>query len=176
MALVVEDGSGLVNAASYISVSFADSYHRTRGNTGWAAIEAANKTALVIKATEWLDAEYYFAGEPTYPETPQALQWPRAGIFDENCTLLASDALPVALQRATAELALALGTTTDGGGAPAMVEGNIFRRRERQGFAESETEGNTDASVRFYPRVHNLIAPFIIGKRSGGGSAMLLRG
>ena len=158
MALVVEDGSGLVNAASYISVSFADSYHRTRGNTGWAAIEAANKTALVIKATEWLDAEYYFAGEPTYPETPQALQWPRAGIFDENCTLLASDALPVALQRATAELALALGTTTDGGGAPAMVE------------------GNTDASVRFYPRVHNLIAPFIIGKRSGGGSAMLLRG
>lgn len=176
MALIVENGTGLVNAQSYISVSYADSYHRTRGNAAWAALDSSTKTALVIKATEWLDAEYYFAGEPSYPTVPQALQWPRSFIYDENLSLLPGDELPVALQRATAELALAMSGNSDGGAAPALVEGNVFRRRERVGVVESETEGNTDASVRFYPRVYNLLAPFIIGKRAGGGSGMLLRG
>jgi hypothetical protein len=176
MALVVEDGSGLANATAYISRSFADSYHRARGNTAWAAFDSPTKEALILKATEFLDSEFYFMGEPTYPETPQALEWPRAGVFNENVVEFASDALPVALQRATAELALALGSTSDGGFASPVIEGNIFRRRERVGVVESETEGDMDVSIRFFPRVWNLIAPFVIGKKTGNGSAMLLRG
>ena len=171
MALIVEDGSGMSTAVAYVSVSYADSYHRARGNTAWGNLAFSTKEALILKATEFLDSEYIFMGMKTV--TTQALSWPRSDVFDEEVNLLPSDSLPVALQRATAELALSLASNSDNGAQPVVVEGSIQRRRERIGVIESETEGTVDTSTRFYPRVHQLIAPFIIGKRSGGSTPAL---
>jgi hypothetical protein len=36
MALIVEDGTGLANAESYVSVADATTYHANIGNTAWA--------------------------------------------------------------------------------------------------------------------------------------------
>ena len=38
MALIVEDGTGLANAESYVSVADATTYHTNYGNTAWTAI------------------------------------------------------------------------------------------------------------------------------------------
>ena len=38
MTLIVEDGTGLANAESYVSVADATTYHANIGNTAWAAI------------------------------------------------------------------------------------------------------------------------------------------
>ena len=93
MSLIVEDGTGLPNSESYISVLFADEYHAKRGNAAWTALDSAAKEAFLRRGTEYIDAVYTFKGHRL--TDAQALAWPRdvAGV-------------PVAVQRATAELAL----------------------------------------------------------------------
>ena len=74
MALVVEDGTGLSTAESYISVADADTYHSDRGNALWTGTDAVKEEAL-RQATEYLDATYDWKGSISL--TTQALNWPR---------------------------------------------------------------------------------------------------
>ena len=50
--MVVEDGTGLSNADSFVSVAYADTYFSTRGVSAWASL--TNKEALLIKATDYI--------------------------------------------------------------------------------------------------------------------------
>lgn len=92
--LVVEDGTGLPNADSYLSLAGADAYHAALGNAAWATAAPADREAALRRATQYLDARYQWRGEPL--TATQALAWPRT-----------SSPWPVKrLQDATAELAL----------------------------------------------------------------------
>lgn len=94
MALIVEDGTGLPNADSYLSVADADAYHAAMGNTAWQPLASAEKEAALRRATQYLDTRYRWRGQRL--TTTQALEWPRS-----------TAAWPVRrLQDATAELAL----------------------------------------------------------------------
>ena len=94
MALIVEDGTSLPNADSYLSVVAADAYHAAMGNAVWQPLPAADKEAALRRATQYLDTRYRWRGEPL--TTTQALAWPRTAAQ-----------WPVRrLQDATAELAL----------------------------------------------------------------------
>lgn len=103
MALIVEDGTGLANAASYLSVADATTYHSTYGSTGWSSATDAAKEAALRRATQYLDARYTWLGVQTYPST-QALQWPRSNLPGEVYYIGLWP--PVRLQHACAELAL----------------------------------------------------------------------
>ena len=108
MALIVEDGTGLETAESYLSVADADTYvskYVFATTTCDAAIEAAKEKALRL-ATQYLDNEYKnrWKGDRTSEE--QALAWPRAWAYDEDGYLVLSDELPQALKNACAEMAV----------------------------------------------------------------------
>lgn len=75
MALIVEDGTGLADAESYLSLPAADAYHLAFGNTAWNSATDAAKEAALRRATQYLDSHYQFSGEPL--TTTQALSWPR---------------------------------------------------------------------------------------------------
>jgi hypothetical protein len=92
--LIVEDGTGLADADSYLSLAGADAYHGALGNGSWATAAAAEREAALRRATQYLDTRYRWRGEPL--TDTQALAWPRTAA-----------AWPVKrLQDATAELAL----------------------------------------------------------------------
>ncbi|MAR55997.1 MAG: hypothetical protein CMM93_02335 [Rickettsiales bacterium] len=76
MAFVTEDGTGLAEANSYVSVAEADAYHADRGNAAWIGEDSAKQSAL-IKATDYLEQTYgrRWKGERLYAD--QALEWPR---------------------------------------------------------------------------------------------------
>lgn len=76
--LVVEDGTGLPNADSYLSIASADVYHAAMGNTDWASVPAALKEAALRRATQYLDTRYNWRGQPL--TTTQALVWPRTSV------------------------------------------------------------------------------------------------
>lgn len=111
MAIIVEDGTGLSNSETYISVAEADTYHANRGNDAWAALTNTVKEQLLRKSTDYLSAVYgsSWAGYPV--KTTQALDFPRRdvpaplGWYDYNV-------IPVPLKQAQAELALIAATTT----------------------------------------------------------------
>jgi hypothetical protein len=98
----VEDGSGLASANSYGAYAGMVAYFADRGVT-FAQAQGIVETAL-IRATDFLDQRYCFKGCKLAPAV-QALQWPRYGVYDEEGILLPPSPLPVALVKATYELA-----------------------------------------------------------------------
>lgn len=103
MSFVVETGSGMSTATAYVSIAEADSYHAERLHAlPWQNADDETKAAAIIQATRLLD-QIVYDGSPS--TTTQALRWPRIGVHDHNGQSIASNTMPVALKRATAELA-----------------------------------------------------------------------
>lgn len=157
MALVVENGTGLSNADSYISVADADAYHLLRGNSGWTGDDAVKEIAI-RKATEYLGVRYkrrWFGVKKT--ET-QSLDWPRTGVVDENNYELPDDELPVDLVRATAELALR-SLQGDVFFADQSTPGSVGSYRVKVGPIEEETEYlGGQSQTKIYPQVTAMLA------------------
>jgi hypothetical protein len=104
MALVVEDGTGLANAESYLSVADANTYFTKFVNAAWVG-EVPDLEGALRRATQYLDANYRFKGcKLKYTQTSQqALQWPRDAY---TMTCLGITWPPAKLQQACAELAV----------------------------------------------------------------------
>lgn len=79
MSIIVEDGTGLSTAESYISVADATTYFTNIGNTTWAAIATdALREAALRKATDFMLGRYRSRWNGTRKTTTQALDWPRS--------------------------------------------------------------------------------------------------
>lgn len=101
MPLVVENGTGVAGANSYIAVAYADTYFADRARSGWTG-DTATKEAALINATQYVDLRFgnRFAGVIQYSTSPiQPLAFPR--LVDDVST-----GIPETLKRATAEYAL----------------------------------------------------------------------
>ena len=113
MALIVEDGTIVTGAESYISVADADAYFLARGNAAWAALTpAATKEAALRKATDYMTGRYGLRWKGERVSELQALDWPRLwcerrNVINGAFPLYWDDTtVPVAVQRACAELAV----------------------------------------------------------------------
>lgn len=108
MALIVEDGTGLSTAESYISVANASTYHTARGNAAWAALASDTvREQSLRKATDYMGQVYRARWAGCRYTTTQALDWPRDGVsIDEGMTVIEIDEIPAEVTRACAELAL----------------------------------------------------------------------
>lgn len=114
MSLIVEDGTGLADAESYISVTAADTYFLNRGNAVWAALLTADKESALRKATDYMLQAYRvrWAGMRNLPT--QALDWPRRYVPNRDVPQLYGpspyyypfDAVPATVANACAELAV----------------------------------------------------------------------
>lgn len=77
MSLVPENGTGLTNADSYVSVTEADAYFAASGIGEWALAAEAEREVALRRATAYMDSRYSFRGERL--RQMQALAWPRRG-------------------------------------------------------------------------------------------------
>lgn len=94
----------------YGTLAAADAYHAARANVSWAAASEADRTAALVRASDYVDARYQyelhgcwhsmFAGEPTEGRA-QDRAWPRTGVAG-----IAPDEVPIEVERATYEAAL----------------------------------------------------------------------
>lgn len=107
MALIVEDGTGLSNAESYISVADANAYHTARANDAWSELETLEKEQHLRRATDYMLAVYRERWKGYRTKDSQALDWPRESIYiDARIDALANNLIPSEVKRACAELAL----------------------------------------------------------------------
>lgn len=77
MPLVVEDGTGLSNANSYVSVENADAYFQLRANDEWSTLEADAKVAALVSATQYIDLRWGPNLKGVRAFETQALEFPR---------------------------------------------------------------------------------------------------
>jgi hypothetical protein len=114
MPFIVEDGTIVAGANSYIPVAFADSYFADRGGAAWAALpDDAAKQPFLIKATDYIEGVFslYFVGVPTTSlivpaVTPQPLSWPRNDTDIYTDLVISDDEIPELLKRAVCEYAV----------------------------------------------------------------------
>ncbi|MBA8886157.1 hypothetical protein FHW12_000348 [Dokdonella fugitiva] len=155
MTLIVEDGTGLPNAETYVSVADADAYHLAMSNAAWAAAPTPAKEGALRRAAQYIDSFYRFRGNRLSeiavpaPAEQQALQWPRDIV----------DAWPIReLVAATCELALralsgALFADQSGGDVVSETVGPISVTYSSSGLGGQTRYAVADA----------LLAPFTAG-------------
>lgn len=148
MALIVEDGTGLATAQSYISAADASTYHTAHGNTAWTGTDAVKEAALV-RATAWLDGRYLSRWPGVRYTSTQALEWPRAGAVDCDGNEL-SAMVPAALKNALCEAAL----------KELVKAGSLSEPDNGNGAIIAETEGGMS---RTYARGVPPVSPAIFG-------------
>ncbi|QAZ45949.1 DnaT-like ssDNA-binding protein [Mesorhizobium sp. Pch-S] len=134
--LIVEDGSGLANAESYVSVSDAVAYAAARALT-FPASPTDKAEAALRRATAYIDNTYRtrFPGQRKEFRL-QALEWPRVGVVDMNGFPVTSDEIPVEIVRAACEAAVRE-LAAPGSLTPDVTPGKV-KKRAKVGDIEVE--------------------------------------
>lgn len=100
--IIVEDGSGIANANSYVTVDEVRQYAAQRGVSLPSDDDAV--ASMIIKATDYLESfACKYQGRKT--DCEQSLQWPRTGVV-MCCDDYPSNAIPKQLKSAQASAVL----------------------------------------------------------------------
>lgn len=169
MALITEDGTGLANAESYISVADADTRHTNLGNGAWtdASVTTAQKEAALRKATIYMVQAYrerWTGYRVKIAPTMQALDWPRYGVEVDHFPVH-YDIVPADVANACADLAL---KALAGDLAPDLSQAVV---REKVGPIETEYNRGSPQFTR-YRAIDMMLAPYLTG---GASRAVLVR-
>lgn len=101
----VEDGSGIADATSYISLEEANDIlaMNIHISADWAELTDADKERLLAWASRYLDERARWYGYRV--SDTSGLRWPRTGVIDRDGIVIAPDAIPKQLKIAVAEMA-----------------------------------------------------------------------
>lgn len=176
MAFVVEDGTGIPDANSYVEVEFADTYFSERGITAWAG-GATQKQTWLIQATDYIDQVFGSRFVGTRMTLVQSLAWPRIFAVTRSGLNLADGTIPSALQRACSQYAL---RAIKGPLMPDPIvsaEGfNVVTSRKKIGPIEKEFKvmgsNGSPILIRSYPAADSLMTELL---REGGGGTRVIR-
>lgn len=107
MTLIVETGSGLSTAESYLSVAQASAYHEAMGNTTWADLDSDVQEQALRKAAAYMVGEYRLRWAGNRLNETQALDWPRSLVPRKDFGgYYPQDVVPTEVKNACASLAL----------------------------------------------------------------------
>lgn len=166
---VIENGQGLNNANTFVSVEYADAYVATYGNDSlWLASTPAEKRDALRQASRWISTKHRYLGESV--RIDQALAFPRFGLFDDNGYFVTHETVPLRVQEATVVVALAIRNNTFIAFPAEPAESNITSDSITVGPISLSTsyEGARTTSVETQlPLAKQLLRPFLIpGRRT----------
>lgn len=163
-AFVVENGSIVAGATSYVSVAEADDYYTIDPNFSatWAGLTTTVKQHLLAWSTRILDQKTDWKGYVT-DATVQELRWPRTYVYARDNVLIADNKIPEQLKEAVFELAKWLYTND-----PTTGQDVDWLKRMKVDVIEIEWQEN--ASQNSFPSIINAILGTLGNFRIGGGS------
>lgn len=107
MALIVENGSIVTNANTYVTTTDFDAYLSARGK--FLGGNNGTSEQLLLSAMDYIESRD-FAGVKNTKSQP--LQWPRTGVYVDGF-LVADDEIPADLKYAQIEVAIAIDSGTN---------------------------------------------------------------
>lgn len=105
MSFIVEDGTGLEDSNSYVSLAEFREYVADRYPQDYtdSALDSSIQKWLIL-STEYADYTYSFHGDKA--DLDQSLEWPRVGSYNRTGKLYSSSDIPKYLKYAVIEFAL----------------------------------------------------------------------
>lgn len=151
MALVVEDGTGVAGATSYVSVADFKLYAAARG----ATVPATDPDCevLLIKAMDALEIKLY-VGEPL--TEAQGLSFPRQTLDEYGAEV--STGLPAKVVQAQCALAV----EAQKGDLLVAARANKHKRTKIDQIYVEYQEATIVASGLYFPQVDALLAPWLV--------------
>lgn len=112
--LIVEDGTQVASADSYVSSVEAATYLTTRGDTTFVAAKDTQKDQALRSATDYMLGAFRYRWSGYRVGTVQSLDWPRIYVpitdiiqgYGYGATFYAENVVPVQVRQACADLAV----------------------------------------------------------------------
>lgn len=162
MALVVEDGSNVAGAETFISRADAIAYAKSRGVT---LADDETTDAKIIRAMDFLISQC-FKGETAFLN--QILPFPRKGIVDGDCVPGFEYSIPANIVRAQSQLVLDIANGVDVMPTIEATAGARKLKRSKTGPIEREyfdtSSGAGASTVPVMPIVAAALAPLLCGQ------------
>lgn len=160
MALIIEDGTGVTGANSFVTVAEAQSFASDRGVT---LDDESEVEVFAIKAIDYLlSLEPRYKGTKTYPEL--YLPFPRSGLMIAG-SLVSDEYIPTEIKMAQCALILSQSAGTD---VLPDTEAGLPVIRERVDVLETEYAAPVGISGWQMPRLRLAMAYLAPLLRSGG--------
>lgn len=158
MALIVEDGTVVAGAESYITVADASAMHTSLGNAAWAALTSDTiREQCLRKATSYMEGQYRQRWAGYRKLTTQALDWPRSFVPLSDAyyagQYVSDTSVPNEVKFACAELALKAST----GDLLADLSQQVIRKKVAS--IEIEYDKYSSQSKR-YPAIEAMLSPY----------------
>lgn len=171
MAFKVEDGTGLPDATSYVSVADATTYFTaTNRATEWNTLTVAAQEAALNVGSRYADLRWgpRLAGQPL--KTDQALEFPRKNLFDRYHRRITG--VPKNWKDAVCEYTLQSlsGSLMPTGSSSSAAE--TKRKKIVVGPITTETEyftATSSGSFESYPLGDLLVTGYLVGGNGGRG-------
>ena len=161
MSFIVEDGTGIENANSYVTVIAADAYVADHGASAtWSAATDAKKEEALRLSTQYLSMNYAGQWRGIKSTSDQGLDWPRSSaVDDDGYTLLE---VPDRLADSCAEIALASISGDDL--LPSLSDpGELIEEKVKVGPIETVEKWKFGKSQQTeYPKVDLLLAGLLM--------------
>lgn len=165
MALIVEDGTGVVNANSYSSLEYADEYFTLTGNSAWGGGATQKEQALIL-ATRYIET-FEYQGVRQFPEI-QLLKFPRKYVYVDG--VVQDGIVPRGIKNACCEYAVKALTQdlfpydeNQGGGYP---EKHVVIGSTSKGAIEVEVDTTGGKlTKKSFPSADILLRPFLMPVR-----------
>ena len=147
MSLIIEDGTGLEDAESMVSVDYYLDYCVKQGLD--SALTSGKEEAYLRRANDFMDSYYSFNGVK-FKDT-QSMPFPRTinGVYE----------FPIKVKNAICELVLKLPN------GDLLQDTDKTTIREKVGTLEVEYDPNQD-NIKSYNYVNKLLAPYLVSTSS----------
>jgi len=182
VGIVVEDGTVVAGANSYVTRSQTDSYFKDVNDTVWSTVTGSNKDAAIVNASRYLQQQYRLRWLGSRVDAYQSVDWPRRGVpvvdffdpfFNQIGTPLAfqdtyyipEDEIPQEVK--DAQMLLARAQIDNSGGLTITLQEALGREtsKEKVGSLEvhymTPAEGGSARQTTEYWDAMQRIAPFL---------------
>lgn len=152
--IIVEDGSQVAGANSYITESELVTYAADRGVT-----LSGDTSVLLIKAMDYIEGLSYKGIKTLYD---QPLKWPRAYVQIDSWNVLENNEIPVQLKNGLAAVAIAI----DQGSGPLQVQERSTLREKVDVLEVEYAVGSSSQSID--PNITNALKDLLANGGSSG--------
>jgi len=171
MALVVEDGTGLVLANSYAAIEDVNSWMIGREDDAtWLDASVDRQEAALLEATTYLDGTFMWKG--AIKVATQALAWPRVDAYDNEGRYIDPNSLPRALVYACCFLA---GKAVSSSLQPEREIGVPSVRSKSVGTLSITYSDAGQTTKREWPEVRTMLTGLTIGGGPGDMAGTMVR-
>jgi len=162
MVMIVEDGSGVDGANSYVSVEYADAFFDARGRSDWHS-NADHKEKALIKSTDYIDAVFGYRFKAQKFDPFQPLEFPRFGLYDRYQNVVIG--IPDNLKKATCEYAVRVISGSELLQDPNLSTTDFLLQSKKVKVGPIEEQYSYDMSNRpykkLYPAADNYLRDYI---------------